>query len=265
MELDPRNLFILQQVSYSYQYLRRFQDMVTVLDRVVAIDPNDLTTRVQRAFVDFEWRGDPQPLHKAIEAIVARDEKAAMPISDRWLILALCEHDKTAAERALAVLAKDGCHDEGVPFPRAWCEGMVAQIGGDQTAAHAAFTRAREEIEKVLREQPNYAEGVCVLAMIDAALGKRDQAIQEARRASEMLPISKDALSGARIGDYRAITYALAGDRKRAIEQLSNATQRPGGLNYGELRLHPYFDTLRGNPDFERIVSALAPNDQKKP
>src|SRR6266436_94007 len=264
LELDPRNLFILQQVSYSYEYQRRFKDMAAVLDRVVAINPNDLTTRVQRAFVDLQWRGDAKPLHNAIEAIVARDEKAAAPISDRWLFLALCEHDKIAAERALAVLARDGCHDEGIPFPRAWCEGMVEQIGGDLTAARAAFTRAREEIESLLLEQPDYAEGLCVLAMIDAALGKRDRAIQEARRASEMLPVTKDALNGARVADYRAITCALAGDKKGAIEQLSNAVQRPGGLNYGQLRLHPYFDGLRGNPDFERLVNALAPDNKKE-
>ena len=264
LELDPRNLFILQQVSYCYEYQRRFKDMAAVLDRVVAINPNDLTTRVQRAFVDLQWRADPKPLHHAIEAIVAGGDKAATSVSDRWLLLALCEHDKAAAERALAILAKDGCNDEGIPFPRAWCEGMVAQVGGDQTAAHAAFTRAREETENLLREQPNYAEALCVLAVIDAALGKREQAIQEARRASEMLPVSKDALIGARVADYRAITHMLAGDKKGAIEQLSNATQRPGGLNYGELRLHPYFDNLRGNPDFERIVNALAPDNKKE-
>ena len=259
LELDPRNLFVLQQVSYGYEYQRRFKEMAAVLDRVVAINPSDLTTRAQRAFVDLQWKADPKPLHNAIETVVAHGDKAGTPISDRWLFLALCERDKTAAERALAVLAKDGCHDEGIPFPRAWCEGLVAQIGGDQTAALAAFTRAREEIEKLLREQPNYAEGLCVLAVVDAALGKRDQAIREARRAAEMLPVTKDALNGARVGDYRAIACALAGDKKRAIEQLSQAIARPGGLNYGELRLHPYFDRLRGDPDFERIVNSLAP------
>jgi TolB-like protein/class 3 adenylate cyclase/Tfp pilus assembly protein PilF len=265
LELDPKNLFILQQVSYCYQYLRRYKDMAAVLDRVVAVNPNDLTTRVQRAVVDLQWRADPKPLHTAIEAIAVRDEKATMQISDRWMLLALCERDKAAAAGALAVLATDGCHDEGIPFPRAWCEGLVAQIGGDQAAARAAFTRARGEIEKLLREQPNYAEGLCVLAMIDAALGKRDQAIHEAQRATEMLPLSKDALNGARVADYRAVTCALAGDKKRAIEQLSSATRRPGGINYGDLRLHPYFDGLRGNPEFERIVNTLAPDNGAKP
>lgn len=264
LELDPRNLFILQQVSYGYQYLRRYKDMTAVLDRVVAISPNDLTTRVQRAFVDLLSLADPKPLHDAIEAIITRDERVATPVADRWITLALCERDKAAAERAFAMLAPDGCHDEGIPFPRAWCEGMAAQLGGNQAAARAAFTRAREEIEKLLQEQPNYAEGLCVLAMIDAELGKREQAIQEALRATEMLPVSKDALAGARVADYSAITCALVGDKKRAIEQLSKAISRPGGITYGGLRLHPYFDGLRGNPEFERIVNTLAPDNGAK-
>ena len=265
LELDPRNLFILQQVSYSYYYQRRFKDMAAVIDRVVEIKPNDLTTRVQRAFVDLEWRGDTKPLHDAIAAVVAHGEKEAKPVSDRWFVLALCERDGVAAERALSVLAVDGCHDEGIPFPRAWCEGMAAQLRGDQNVARSAFLRAREEIEKLLGEEPNYAEGLCVLAMIDAKLGKGDQAIKEARHAAELLPISKDALNGARVADYRAVISVLVSDKKRAIEQLSKATQRPGGIHYGELKLHPYFDRLRGSPEFERLVNALAPDNNQKP
>lgn len=261
LELDPRNLFVLQQVSYCYQYQRRFKDLAAVLDRVVAISPDDATTRVQRAFVDLQWHADTKPLHQVIDDVVNRDPKATQSVSDRWLILALCEHDKVAAQRALQALAPNGCHDEAIPFPRAWCEGLAAQTAGDQAGARAAFTRAREEIEKVLREQPNYAEGLSVLAMVDAMLGKKNEALQEARRANELLPISKDALNGARVSDYRAVTSALVGDKKRAIEQLTRALSRPGGITYGDLKLYPYFDGLRGTPEFERFVNSLAPKD----
>ncbi|HZR78119.1 MAG TPA: adenylate/guanylate cyclase domain-containing protein [Chthoniobacterales bacterium] len=261
LELDPRNLFVLQQLSYCYQYQRRFKDLAAVLDRVVAISPNDVTTRVQRAFIDLQWRADTKPLHAAISDAVKQDEKSAGAISDRWIILALSEHDAAGAQRVLQFLGPDGCHDEGIPFPRAWCEGMAAHLGGDQNAARAAFMRGRDEIEKILHEQPNYAEALSVLAMIDAMLGKKNEALEEARRANELLPVNKDALNGARVSDYRAVTTALVGDKKRAIEQLTRAASRPGGINYGELKLHPYFDGLRGTPEFERLVNSLAPKD----
>ena len=84
LEFDPRNLFTLQQISFNYEFLRRFADMAVVLDRVLTIAPKDVNTRVQRAVVDLEWRADPRPLHSVIQNIVAEDPKAAGNISDRW-------------------------------------------------------------------------------------------------------------------------------------------------------------------------------------
>jgi len=263
LDLDPRNLFILQQLSFNYQYLRRYKEMAAILDRVVAITPGDVATRVQRAFVEFLWRGDLRPLHASIDAVVAKDPKAATPISDKWLFLALCERDSATAERALSTLATDGCKDEGIPFPRSWCEGMVARLRGDDAAARSAFTRAREEMERLVHEEPAYAEALCVLGMIDAMLGKKEEAIQEGRRAVELLPVSKDALNGARVAEYLAVIYATVGEKKRAIEQLSVITRRPSWISYGELRLHPYWEPLRGDPQFDQFVASLAPRPEK--
>jgi serine/threonine-protein kinase len=259
LELDPRNLFILQQMSYSYEYLRRFKDVAAVLDRVVSINPNDITTRAQRAYVDLEWRGDVQPLHAAIESIVAQDVKAAPSVSDRWMFLALCERDSSAGERALAVMATDACHDAGIPFPHAWCEAMVCRLRGDNAAAHNAFMRARAEIEQIVRKEPTYAEALCVLGMVDAALGKKEEAIREGQRAVELLPITKDSLNGALLIQYLAITCAWAQEKNLALEQLAIAARIPSNLSYGHLRLHPYWDPLRGDPRFQKIVASLAP------
>ena len=206
--------------------------------------------------------GDVRPLHAFIDSVAAKDPKAAAPISDKWLSLAFCERDSAAAERALSTLATDGCKDEGIPFPRSWCEGMVARLRGDDAAARSAFMRAREEMERLVHEEPAYAEALCVLGMIDAMLAKKEEAIQEGRRAVELLPVSKDALNGARVAEYLTVIYATVGEKKRAIEQLSIITRRPSWISYGELRLHPYWEPLRGDPQFDRIVASLAPKEQ---
>jgi TolB-like protein/Tfp pilus assembly protein PilF len=263
LELDPRNLFILQQMSYNYEYLRRFKDVAALLDRVVSINPKDTTTRAQRAYVDLEWRADVQPLHAAIESIINEDAKAASTVSDRWILLALCERDSSAAERALAAMANDACHDQAIPFPHAWCEGMVWRLRGDDSAAHNAFTRARAEVQEIVRKEPTYAEALSVLGMIDAALGRKAEAIREGQRAVELLPITKDALNGALLIQYFAITCAWAKEKNLALEQLAIAARIPSNVSYGHLRLHPYWDPLRGDPRFEEIVASLAPETKK--
>ena len=164
-----------------------------------------------------------------------------------------------ARRRALAAMPIDGCYDDSIPFPRTWCEGVVAQMRGDKAAARAAFTSARNEAAKLVADQPDYAEALCVLGMADAALGNKEDAIREGRRAVELLPVTKDAIRGALLIKYLAVIYAWTGEKDLAFEQLTIAAKLPGFLSYGELRLHPCWDPLRGDPRFDKIVASLAP------
>ncbi len=84
------------------------------------------------------------------------------------------ERDPAAAVRALAAMPAGGggCYEENIPFPNSWCEGLVARLRGDETAARAAFTTARKELEEMVRNQPDYAAALCALGVVDAASGK---------------------------------------------------------------------------------------------
>jgi hypothetical protein len=135
----------------------------------------------------------------------------------------------------------------------------VAQLRGDKVAASAAFTNTRVEVAKLVAQQPNYAEALCVLGMADAALGNKEDAIREGRHAVELLPVTKDAIIGPLLVKYLALIYAWTGEKDLAFEQLTIAAKLPSSLSYGELLLHPYWDPLRGDPRFEKIVASLAP------
>lgn len=262
-QLDPRNLFNLQQMSLAYQDMRRFPEMIACMDRAVKLAPKDPGTRVQRAMADLECCADPKPMHSAVASVLAEDPNAAGGIAANWLYLALCERDHSAALEALSAITGDGCRNEGIPFPRAWCEGVAARARGDTAAAQAAFTSGRFEIEKIIQQQPDYAEALGVLGLFDSGLGRKEEAIAEGRRAVELLPISKDAINGGLLLEYLALIYAWSGEKELALQQLDVATKVPSDLSYGQLRLHPNWDSLRGDPGFEKIVASLAPAASK--
>jgi TolB-like protein/Tfp pilus assembly protein PilF len=262
IELDPQNPAVLQQLANSYLYLRRYADQKRVFDRAIAVAPKDATLRASRAEVELNWHADPRPLISTIGAIVAEDSSEAKNIAFIWLHGCLCTRDFDGARRAMDALPIDGCYDDTIPVPRFWCEGVVAQLRGDKAAALAAFTNARAEGAKLVAQQPNYAEGLCVLAMADAALGHKEDAIREIRHAVELLPVTKDALIGSLLVKYLALIYAWTGEKDLAFEQLTIAAKVPCSLSYGELRLHPYWDPLRGDPRFEQIVASLAPKER---
>jgi TolB-like protein/thioredoxin-like negative regulator of GroEL len=260
LELDPRNLSILQQISLTYQALGRYEEALSTLDSVLAIAPKDVPSQVRRAWVQGEWRADPKPLHATIETILAEDPSAAPALVNSWLAVILRERNPAGAERALAAMPPDGCYDEIIPFPNSWCQGLVARLRGDEAAAHDAFTRARNELEQTLRNQPDYTQGLCALGVVDAALGNKEDAIREGERAVELMPVSKSAIEGPVLIQYLAMIYAWTGDKDRAIERLVEAARLPGShVTYGYLRLHPLWDPLRGDPRFEAIVASLAP------
>ena len=259
VELDPQSPRFLQQIAYSYYLLRRYPEEARALDRAIAVTPKEAVLHASRAEVELDWHADTGPLLSTIEAIAAEDPREVKNIAELWLRGSLCERDFDAALRALAALPTAGCYQDTIPFPRAWCEGVVAQLRGDKAAAHAAFTITRAEAAKLVAEQPDYPEGLCMLGMADAALGHKDDAIREGRRAVELLPVTKDSLVGVLLVQNLALIYAWTGEKDLACEQLAIAAKLPGFLSYGELRLHPHWDPLRGDQRFEKIVASFAP------
>ena len=258
-ELDPQNRGVLYQLANSYLGLRHYADVQRVLDRAIALTPKDASLRALRAQIELDWHADPRPLISTIETILAEDSGEAKNIADLWLRGSLCQRDFDTAARALHTLPIDGCRDDTIWFPRFWCEGVVAQLRGDKAGARAAFTNARTEAAKLVADQPAYAEAHCVLGMAEAALGHKEDAIREGRRAVELLPVTKDALIGPKLVQYLSLIYAWTGEKDLALEQLAVAARIPGYLSYGQLRLHPDWDPLRGDPRFEKIVASLAP------
>ena len=264
LELDPHNRFILQQLALSYLAQHRYQDAIRIDDRALTIVPGDPLTRITRAVVILDWKADIKPYQATLATLVAEDPRIAPDVD--YPDYALCERTAAAAARVLANYPRDGVTtDYGVNCPRAYWEGVVARWQGDSAKAQSAFIAARSEVEKLLAKQPDFAAAISLLGVIDAGLGRKEQALQEGRRACELLPISKDAISGVALAVNLAQIYAWTGEKDRAIEQIAAVERLPNELSYGLLKLHPYWDPLRGDPRFEQIVASLAPKDAASP
>ena len=118
-----------------------------------------------------------------------------------------------------------------------------------------------------MQAQPHYGPALCVLGLIDAALGHKDLALDEGRRAIALTPLEKDVANGSRVLQYFAITAAWAGDKELALQQLETGLRAPAAsvaLSYGALKLMPFWDPLRGDPRFAKIVASLAPKENRQ-
>ena len=259
--LDPRNTETLQQIALSYGVLRRYTEEKSVLDRALAIDPNDVSTKVALAAVQFHWKADTRSLHQTIDSLGAAKAGALSSAADEGLSCALAERDVAAAKNVLNTIGDTPLTDYSVHLDRPIIEGVIARMTRNDDDARALFAAARVQQEKTVQAEPNYGPALCVLGLIDAGLGRKEEALREGRRAVELVPIEKDALVGPTMIKYLAMIAAWTGDKDLACEQLAIAIRPPSTISYGQLKLLPFWDPLRGDPRFEKIVASLAPKE----
>src|SRR3989440_3076751 len=254
LDLDPRHVETLQKIAVSYGVLKRYADEKSVLGRALAIEPTDFDTKIALAALQFHWKADTRPMRDTIDSIQSTNPEALSNAVDEQLSWALAERDVAAAKDVLDTIDHTPLTDYSVHLNRSIVEGVIARMTQNDGDAHAAFTTARAQEEKAIQAEPNYGPALCVLGLIDAGLGRKEEALREGRRAVELLPVEKDSMNGTNMVRYLAIIAAWVGDKDLACEQLASIIRRPSNLSYGHLKLLPFWDPLRGDPRFEKLV-----------
>ena len=260
LNVDPQNRQILGGNTQIYLFLRDYKKAKEMRERLVALHPKE-DRRWADAEFDLFLRADTRALH----ALLLNETEDKDDISVDRLRLALRERDIDAAERTLErlrTLGEDAINVRGVgdaKFNRAYLEGLIDRLKGDAVSANSAFTRARIQQEKAVSLRPQKGPFLTVLGLIDAALGRKEDALREARRALELTPPEKDSLDAADVLYYFAVICSWVGERDLAIEQLQASAKLPAGVSYADISLDPHWDPIRDDPRFKKIVASLAP------
>ena len=254
-ELNPRNLELRVQIAMHYTFLRRYADLKSALASTLAVFPDDLDTRIWPAYAEFQAKADTRPLHQMLDLIRATNPARMRDISEWPLACALAERDATTAKNALDTHSEDPI-DLGLEvfFNRSFIEGLIARIQKDEGKARSAFVAARAQQEKVLEAQPHNSRELGLLGLIDAYLGRKEEALREGRRAVELVRAEKDVMQGMFSVTNLAMIAACVGDKDLAFEELDSIIRLPSPLSYGGLKLFPWWDPLRGDPRFEKLL-----------
>jgi TolB-like protein/Flp pilus assembly protein TadD len=262
LQLDPRNVqYISELTGSNYLAMRRFADAIRVLDETLAWKGNDFGLGLTRALMYFFWKADLGPWK---ELVAGESAKTADPndLITARLNLALLERDYHTAEQILSSPGGNEFDDDGFFTPRELNEAIVERALGDTTKANIGFEAARERALAAVRQRPNDPKALMALAQSDAELGRKDDAIREAERATQLLPVEKDWLNGTQLLVKLAGIYAQTGEIDRALDLLDQMAHNPRGasyISYGSLKLDRVWDPLRGNPRFDKLAAELAP------
>ena len=255
--LDPRNPNAYNLLADTYVLQRRFPEAVQTYDRVM--DAGERTSLVQfrRASALFNGTGNSKPLREVLAS--SPDMDVAGGQTPVRMLFALLDGNYAEAEQVLAASPRPDFQDIDFSFyyPKAWFEAIVAQERGDSAQALNALRSTRAILAQRLIIKPEHARTIAVLAQVDARLGQKELAVQEAKHAIDLTPISNDIYDGGLVLEGLAQVYTWSGEHDRAIDLLQKLVAMPSYINYARLKFHPLWKPLRGNPRFEQIVAAL--------
>ena len=258
LALDPCNLATISELSGTYGVLLRYPDAIKTLDRALTWKPLDFGLNFLRADMDFLWKADLRRWHDVVESEEITKTADPNDVLTARVDLALKERDYLRAEKLLESGGTE-FDDNGFFTPREWKQAIIARGLGQQSKATTRFQLARERVAAEVRQHPEDAKALMVLGQIDAAMGRKIEALDEAQRAVELLPTSKDAINGYQLLTRQIMIHAQVGEIDRALDALENGTRNPYAPEYGSLKLDQVWDALRGNSRFEKFVASLAP------
>ncbi|MBV8212335.1 MAG: hypothetical protein JOZ08_03815 [Verrucomicrobia bacterium] len=264
---DARNQVLLGALLDSNYWLRRYREVEQIFDRLIELAPDKPSLKAYKASVALEEKADLAGYRTLMEELPPSSRNSLWIASLRFRNAVLAREWR-AAEK----IVSDSPYGE-LYFcfsPYSWANSLVpcgcheiwlAALQRGWPTMEARFESARDQLRQKAEAQPDDAGLISVLGLIDAALGRKQKAIQEARQATEMLPISKDAVEGPPLVSKLALVYAWTGEPDLAFQELKISVKMPAGLHYGELKLDPAWDPIRTDPRFEKMLAELAPRD----
>jgi tetratricopeptide (TPR) repeat protein len=264
-QLDPRNISALWNLSETLSFLRRYAEADQVLAETAKISPEAHMIPIARAELALRERGDAAPLRQALRQ-VPKGFDLGGAVTTIAVRLALMERDYDEAERRLGTCTECKYNDVGLcglvgalddyTVPRDWYVGLIARGGGKEKEAERAFAAAEDAVLAEAVESPNDAKILVMRGLIEAMLGRTEDAIAAGERAAQVLPISADALDGPLIATNLAAIYAQVGQRDQALAALETLVRQIGGPTPGMLRVEPQWDSLRDDPRFQRLLES---------
>jgi len=251
--LSPRNGNFATMLGESYTRRREFAAASYYYDRALALTPQSASARFTKAISYLNLTGDlksAQRFFPDVSENIAPTglEYVVTTLADFVLLLSNAQQTKLLG---LSPAALDG-DTAGL----ALAKGLVYRWREEPALARASFDSARLALQRVVQRRPDDAIYTALLGLALAGLGRTEEAVREGERAVAMLPVTKDAVDGSVLPANLARIYVLLGDRDKAIDQLELVFSRPGPLSAGWLRADPFWDSLRANPRFQRLVAA---------
>ena len=256
--LNPKNISTLFNLAYSNVAQRNFESADKIFDRVLLAAPQSFAPRGMKGAVAIMSKGDIRSAENQMSLVPPDFNPDGLATSARVWLLTLQRKFAEALQVAQQFRGETLSYFAPAPCPKAFMEGELYFYQGDKIRAQAAFEQAKTVAEKLVREAPDDAGRHSQLGAVLALMGRKEEAINEGKRAVELLPESQDAFDGPQATAALAVIYAWVGEHDEALRLIDHLLQVPSFMSVHVLKLDPAWDPLREDPRFQALIDKYA-------
>ncbi len=258
VSLNPNDAVLIENLGLNYMATRDYPAAAKTFDRALRLAPDAFEIQAERAWVDVYAQGDFTRFHGLLAESPGGVDPNPVTALARFNVLFF---ERKFAE-GLAALARSPFEnmrgETSAPLPKSFLAAQIYRAMGDEEKAHAAYEEARVVAENALAASPGDAARHILVGLIEAGLGRKEEALRAGRQAMELLPETKDAFDGPLLTISLARIHTFVGEHAEALALLERSVETPAGITHAELRLDPTWDVLRQNPRFQKLVGPEA-------
>ncbi len=251
IQLDPLRPSFSMEAGITAMLMRRYDEAERFLDRSISLTPDQSNAYTWKAMLHLFGRGDVAAARKCLESVVVRAFGATFW---EWLEILTSERDFTSALAHVKALPTDVYEDQSWYSPKSQLAGAVYSLMGDQANARIAYEEALPHLEQMIRERPDDARVRVSIAYAYAGLDRANEAIEQIGEAVRLVPMDMDAIIAPMMKFHEASICMRTGNHARAIDLLEYVLSIPTVFSPAYLRINPFWDALRDNPRFQRLL-----------
>ncbi|MCH7683985.1 MAG: protein kinase [Gemmatimonadetes bacterium] len=256
-QLDPRNANLFYDIGgITYQLTRRYADAIGAFNRALTLAPDLHAAAVFKGLVYLNWKGELDTLRAVLEQLPSDAALGGFGTAREQRVVLLLRERNPDSLLALLGSARDAVF-EGYAFflPTSLYAAWAHELRGDDVAAHAAFDSARVLLDSVLAVLPDDWRVHAARGLALAGLGRRQEALREARWLQQSVVYREDAYDSRLVAEERARILAQAGEVDAALDEIEQLLAGPGFLSVHTLRLDPRWDPIREHPRFQALLA----------
>ncbi|MGB6865609.1 MAG: tetratricopeptide repeat protein, partial [Candidatus Aminicenantaceae bacterium] len=192
-----------------------------------------------------------QVLEKASQALSVIDPNL---ITYPWVLVDIFDGKYEDALQRLSSVSSEAFSDHLYFVPKDNLFAQIYNLMKNDQKAKKHYESAVRLLEEKIKEEPEDSRYYSALGIAYAGLGKKEEAIRAAQKATDILPITKDAYRGVFREKDLARVYSMVREFDKAIDLIERLLSIPGEISVPLLRTDPVWIPLKSNPRFLKLV-----------